>query len=99
MKRAFDVTPEAEAELAEAKAWYDAEQPGLGDKLIEDVQRVFTRIQRNPELYGIICDEVRYARADRFPYGVFFQYETPTVVVLSVRHGSREPKWSQAEPS
>jgi len=51
------------------------------------------------ELYGIICDEVRYARADRFPYGVFFQFDEPGVVVLSIRHGSREPKWRQADSS
>ncbi|MCE9554163.1 MAG: type II toxin-antitoxin system RelE/ParE family toxin [Planctomycetes bacterium] len=98
MKSILVVAPEAEAELAEAKSWYENLRPGLEDDFIEDIELVFVRIRRNPEFYGIICDDIRFARADRFPYGIFFRIEEASIVVLSVRHGSREPKWRPLNP-
>lgn len=44
------VNPEAEADLADARAWYDGQRPGLGDELLDCVDEVFERLRSSPEL-------------------------------------------------
>ena len=99
MKPSFLIEPEAELELEDAARWYNSERNGLGHELILAVEEVFDNIRRNPEIYGIVCDDIRYARTIRFPYGVFYKIEYDGIVVLSIRHGSRNPGWWQSRSS
>jgi hypothetical protein len=42
---------EAEAELEDAAVWYDERSPGLGDELLEDIQRGLHMISEAPETW------------------------------------------------
>lgn len=44
------VRPEVEEDLAEAAAWYEAHQPGLGAEFVEEISIVWGRIAQNPFL-------------------------------------------------
>jgi hypothetical protein len=61
------VNPEAEADLADAQAWYDRQRVGLGDELLLCIEEVFERIQRMPELHGKVFQDLRVTRVRRFP--------------------------------
>jgi len=90
--------PEARLDLEAAARWYEAQEPGLGRRFLEEVRQAFRRIQSNPEAYGSAYRNTRRALIRRFPYGVIDLPvpEQGTIVVLAVLHCGRDPKlWRQ----
>jgi len=90
------VRGEAEAELADAFAWYEARETGLGVDLINVVEVALAEIRRRPESFQRVHGEVRRALLKRFPYGVFFVADEGRITVIAVFHASRDPKVWQA---
>ena len=88
--------PEAEAEMAEAFAWYEGRLPGLGADFLVAADAVFRNIQRNPLQYPEIHRGVRRALLRRFPYQVLFIVGDRCVAVLAVFHAKRNPRrWQE----
>jgi plasmid stabilization system protein ParE len=50
---------EAQAEFDEAFDWYEARRPGLGVDFAECVQEAFDRISANPQINGVVFQDVR----------------------------------------
>ena len=53
--------PEAEAELLEARAWYELQRIDLGRVFAEAVEATITAITRNPLAYRRVKGETRRA--------------------------------------
>jgi plasmid stabilization system protein ParE len=94
----FVVQPEAEADVAEAYNWYEAQSPGLGEEFLAAVDEAlsaareapqrFPRVHRAPDL------EVRRVRLRRFPYGLYFIWNESAgeTSVIACMHGRRDPR-------
>ena len=99
--KALRILPEAEEELAEAAAWYEAKRPGLGVELIAIADRVFEEIADAPLACGLWRDDRPYRRKvlTRFPYVVFFRVDADAVVIFAVAHARRRPGyWARRSP-
>ena len=92
MRRPLIVNPEAEADLADARAWYDGKRPGLGDDFLHRVEDALSSIERHPELRGQLFGELRGALVERFPYAVIYRIDDDQVTVVAVYHTSRNPR-------
>ena len=99
MSRRVVLRPAARAEFDEAFDWYEARRTGLGSEFAVSVEQAFDRILRNPQLHGIVYEDVRCALVRRFPYGVYYVVEEERIVVLAIFHSSRDPKAWQARVS
>ena len=73
MTRTLIVFPEAEDEAAEAAAWYEERQDGLGLEWLVELDRVFERIQFSPRQFPTWDRDPRYRTVvvGRFPYVIF----------------------------
>jgi len=92
-------TLEAERDIEEAYVWYEEQRAGLGEEFLSSVDACIQFICRMPEVYEIIHESYRRALLRRFPYVVFYEYESDTVTVYSVFHTSRDPeKWQPRLP-
>ena len=96
MNRPLIVNPEAEADLGQAKAWYDGQRPGLGDELLECVEEVFDRLRRTPETFGKVFQDLRLVRVRRFPYLVVYRIDDDQITVVAVYHSRRHPRGWQS---
>lgn len=96
MSRDFIVTPDAEADLAEAKAWYDGRQDGLGTELIEAVDEAFALVQKLPLLSRPVYRDLRRVLVRRFPYAVIYRVADDRITVVAVYHTSRDPRGWQS---
>lgn len=95
--------PEALEDLAQARDWYDAQRPGLGDELLRCVEAAVAAAVRSPGVYPRAHGEVRRALVRRFPYAVYYRSECrpsteaddgpEEVLVLAVAHVSRAPRF------
>ena len=70
----------ADAELTDAVAYYDAQAPGLGDRLLDEVKAATRYIERYPEIAPVIEDGVRAKVLVRFPYSVMYVVEARSAV-------------------
>jgi len=90
--------PEAEAEMMEAAAYYEAQQPQLGRRFLVSVQDALNRIQVNPLLYRLVEGDVRRCRTRTFPFAILFRIKPDEYVVIAVMHLHREPDYWQKRP-
>ncbi len=91
--------PEAEAEMIEAAAYYEAQQHDLGRRFLTSVQDALNRIQVNPLLYHVVEGDVRRCLTRTFPYGILFRITPDKYVVIAVMHLHRDPDyWKKRIP-
>jgi plasmid stabilization system protein ParE len=83
---------EAQTEFDEAHDWYENRRSGLGAEFAEAVQHTIDRIVANPVGFAVVRSEVRCAVVRRFPFAVYYPVEQDRIVVISIFHGSRDPK-------
>src|SRR3989442_13225931 len=84
--------PEAQADLAEAFAWYEEQRTGLGSEFLAEVAHVLDSIERGPEQHAIVRGQTRRALVRRFPYAVFYVVDPELVAVTAGMHGRRDPR-------
>lgn len=86
------ISEDAEADLAEAQAWYDRQRSGLSADFLANVDQVFDRIRKTPQMHAEVYQDVRRAVVRRFPYVIYYRIEIDVVAVLAVIRGGRDPK-------
>jgi plasmid stabilization system protein ParE len=86
------VQPEAEADIAEAFAWYNARETGIGHAFVAELDRLFARIIDRPEIAPFVHRHVRRLSLLRFPYVVVFVERDDVIYILGVLHQRRDPK-------
>lgn len=92
MSYSLTIRSEAEADLADAKTWYEQRRKGLSEDFLLCIEESLAKIRRNPEMFEVLYKDVRRAVVRRFPYGVFFRMLGKQVIVLGVFHARRDPR-------
>jgi len=78
----------AALDLQQARDWFDAQEVGLGDKFLADVNDTIERIAQNPRQYPIKLADLHRAPVRKFGYGVWYRVlpdESIVVACLSER--------------
>ncbi len=70
---AIEFLAPARAELAEAIAYYDLQEPGLGSRFAQEVRRTLERILQYPEAWSLISKRTRRCRTNKYPYALIYQ--------------------------
>ena len=88
-------SPGARDDLKEACKWYNAQQKGLGKRLIADVKEITSQIKQNPCYASVKFDHIRTAACNIFPYALHYEIdeENNLVRIVSIFHFSRKPYW------
>lgn len=81
----------AEIELDEAVAWYEAQVPGLGLKLVAEIRHAREMIAAFPGAWHLLDTGVRRYRLNRFPFGLIYTIENGEIIILAIAHHHREP--------
>jgi toxin ParE1/3/4 len=82
----------AEAELAEATAWYDLQALDLGEQFLAQFERDAAAIAEAPHRWPIYIQDIRRYVMSRFPYVIYFDIRPNLVRILRVVHTSKDPK-------
>jgi plasmid stabilization system protein ParE len=88
------IAPEAAEDMAQAYDWYESQRAGLGEDFLTCVDASIQAICRTPEMHALIHENYRRGLVRRFPYAIFYEYESGTVTVYCVFHTAQDPaKW------
>jgi plasmid stabilization system protein ParE len=84
---------EAEAELNDAIAWYDAERDGLGQRFSNEVRTALSEAATNPQRFRFAGPTTQKMKLLNWPYSIYFTLLEPSaaLIVVSVFHGARNP--------
>jgi plasmid stabilization system protein ParE len=96
MSLGFALTPEAEADVQDAHAWYERQRPGRGDEFVTELRGRIDDICTTPELFGRVRGQVRAARLPHSEFIVYYRIEPSGIVVTAVQHARAHPvKWKR----
>lgn len=91
--------PEAETDLDQACAWYEGQQAGLADQLLDNVRACLQAIGSTPLMHRIVEAPFRRGIVKRFPYSIFYEVRDDIVYVHSIFQNSQDPeKWRKRLP-
>ena len=91
MSLRVEFRPEAEADLLNARDWYEEQQPGLGEVFSAAFESAVTRISAMPEMYVKALRDIRRAKVRKFPYLIYYRILSDPIEMIAVLHGSRDP--------
>ncbi len=96
MSRELIIRDEAEADLAEARDFYDGRRPGLGTAFLGRVDAALEHVLRFPLASKLVFEDVRRVLLKQFPYGIFYHVGDAQITVIAVYHLRRDPRGWQA---
>jgi toxin ParE1/3/4 len=94
----FIVRPEAEADIEDAYAWYEALSSGLGERFLAAVNDALDSVRDTPRRFPHVHQDgdlvVRRVLLKRFPYGLFYISDEARNLtsVIACMHARREPR-------
>ena len=91
--------PEVHKELDEAYSWYESQELGLGDDLLDKIHEALDRICQMPESYPAVYRDVRRVVIQRFPYIVYYRIVSSRVIVTAIFHGIEIRKRGRCKPN
>jgi plasmid stabilization system protein ParE len=84
------IRPNAEADLSEARSWYESQRAGLGDELLDEVRHAVSLLADDPERRPFYHLDFRRLLTRRFPYKLFYRVEGDRVIVFRILHAKRK---------
>jgi plasmid stabilization system protein ParE len=90
VKWAVVIRPRAEADLREARQWYENQRSGLGDKFLDEVKRAVLSLADQPTQRPPYYRDFRRVLLRRFPYKLFYRIEEDRVIVFRILHAKRD---------
>ena len=85
----------AEQEITDAYTWYESQQPGLGERFLNQIDNYLDLIASNPYQYpSRFGNELHVAPVKTFPYLIVYWVDKAQqiIFVTSIFHTSRKPK-------
>ena len=77
--------------LDDAYWWYEQQLPGLGERLLSEVDVCFYKLSHTPFFYSITNENYRQVMLRHFPYKIVFEILDKDVIVYAIFHTSRNP--------
>src|SRR3972149_4523321 len=82
--------PGARLEIEESSAWYEEQEPGVGDRFHAAVELTESKVQRSPLLGTPHRRNTRKWRVAKFPHSVVYREELDRIVIVAVAHPKRQ---------
>jgi hypothetical protein len=81
----------AEADFAEALAFYREESEALAGRLYDEIHRLVADICSAPRLYRVVAHAIRRHFSEIFPYAVLYVEKSNHIAIYAVAHFKRRP--------
>ena len=93
------LTPEAEADLTEAREWYSHQRADLDLEFMQCVDKALALVVTSPNSFPVVYRTLRRAILRRFPFAIFYEVTVDEIQVTAVFHSRRNPELWQSRVS
>lgn len=88
----IQIKPAALLMAKEAYDWYEEQKPGLGDLFLAELNRCYSKLEKNPLHYQKLKRNYRHLVLNKFPYVLIFELIEDDIIIFAVFHTARNPK-------
>lgn len=94
MSHRLEIQPQALTDIADASAWYEERQPGLGQRFTREVVASIEALLPNP----LLCRSrnrrlgARWCVPRRSPYRIVYRVTEDRVTIVAVVHAARRDR-------
>jgi len=93
------ISPEAEADLTEAREWYSHQRKDLDFEFMQCIDEALALVIRHPNSFPMVYRTLRRAVVRRFPFALFYEVAADEIQVTAVFHSRRNPEMWQSRMS
>jgi hypothetical protein len=88
-------SPQSLQDFEEAVNYYNDISPGLGNKFLDDYNRIYKAIELNPFFASVKYGNIRCAAFRKFPFSVHYEINEAKklVLIIAVFNTWKEPFW------
>ena len=84
---------DAEIEMLQAAEFYEAQEPGLEQRFLDEIDKGLLAISGRPQAWPVVSGSIRKKVLYRFPYSIFYREEKTSICILAVMHQRRKPNY------
>ncbi|MCW7460427.1 type II toxin-antitoxin system RelE/ParE family toxin [Leptospira bandrabouensis] len=84
------VKPTAQSDITNAVNFYEAKVPGLGNKLLAEIDRSIKRIEVQPLIGIVIYKNFHQILTKKFPFRIIYTFKNEELNIYAFFHQSRE---------
>lgn len=88
----------ARHESNDAADYYEWEQPGLGRRFEQEVQRGIERVVGYPRAWPVERGDIRKYLLQHFPYKILYSIEADHLLIIAIAHQHRRPDYWVERP-
>jgi plasmid stabilization system protein ParE len=86
------ISPEADAELTEAREWYSHHRDNLDLEFMQCIDEALSLVASNPRAFPLVYRSLRRVVVRRFPFAVFYEVTGGEIKVTAIFHSRRDPE-------
>lgn len=88
------ISIEAEKDTSDAYIYYENQQPGLGDRFLDELTRFYKKLKNNPTFYSFVSERktIRSLSLKIFPFKIIYEIKGKKLYVFAVYHFRKNPK-------
>jgi plasmid stabilization system protein ParE len=86
------ISPEADAELTEAREWYSHHRDKLDLEFMECIDEALRRVASQPRASPLVYRSLRRVVVRRFPFAILYELSAGEIQVIAIFHSRRDPK-------
>jgi plasmid stabilization system protein ParE len=94
----LQILAEALAEIASARAWYEARNPRAAADFMAEIDEAIEQIIHSPRRWPTSIAGTRRYPLRGFPYAVVYLQAGDAIRIVAVAHGSRRPGYWRDRP-
>jgi toxin ParE1/3/4 len=85
------IRDEALTDIETAAAWYEEQQPGLGQDFARTIRQAINNLPANPLIHHLRDRRrnVRWFLPNRFPYRICYRVRNDLITVFAIIHAAR----------
>ena len=87
------ISKKAQNEIELSEEYYNLQKENLGKEFKNDVKHLTLNILDFPNLYPTIKNDIKRCLLHKFPYSIFYAIRNNTIIILSVAHQNKKPKY------
>lgn len=87
------ITSPAEAEFADAAAYYEIAEDGLAEKFINSINAALSKIKKHPAIGKPRRTNIRSIATHKFPYNIVYEVHKNEILIHAIAHQSRLPDY------
>ncbi|HEY2964244.1 MAG TPA: type II toxin-antitoxin system RelE/ParE family toxin [Pyrinomonadaceae bacterium] len=93
------ISPEAEADLTEAREWYSHQRANLDLEFMQSIDEALALVVSSPNSFPVVYRTLRRAIVRRFPFAIFYEVTVDEIQVTAIFHSRRNPEMWQSRVS